>query len=163
MALTLQEMVVIRFWHLHVLVICSAEATEDKSSFISLDALMELHQKRHHASAVRQPFSNCFVEFVYHCFAVWHGSVWFLWGRAGNRIELPYILSHDCIVSFIDLCWASIILSFIIRWALWFNQSQALISVKMPWPRLFCEDLYNFFKQSDIELEWDGFMSNNYK
>ncbi|XP_031420668.1 protein zwilch homolog isoform X2 [Clupea harengus] len=32
--------------------ICSKEATEDKSSFISLDALMELHQKRHHASAV---------------------------------------------------------------------------------------------------------------
>lgn len=32
--------------------VCSKGATEDKSSFISLDELMQLHQKRHHASAV---------------------------------------------------------------------------------------------------------------
>ncbi|KAL2093264.1 hypothetical protein ACEWY4_010576 [Coilia grayii] len=32
--------------------ICSKGATVDKSSFISLDELMQLHQKRHHASAV---------------------------------------------------------------------------------------------------------------
>ncbi|XP_076122576.1 protein zwilch homolog isoform X2 [Alosa pseudoharengus] len=32
--------------------VCSKGATEDKSSFLSLDELMQLHQKRHRASAV---------------------------------------------------------------------------------------------------------------